>query len=117
MIGGKVEGAAVSASRGFSITSCLPQPAVRLADSNAAVLSCARRQFRRISNHAAAMDLPPCFSLYETTGFRNTPIFSISHSTTSPGFRYNDFGSPLNAATPETVPVDSTSPAEYPIGE
>ena len=65
----------------------------------------------------AVTDFPPCNSLYDTTGFRSTPIFSISHSTTSPGFRYSDFGSSLNAATPETVPVERTSPAEYPIGE
>jgi hypothetical protein len=45
------------------------------------------------------------------------PIFSISHSITSPGFRYSDFGSPLNAATPETVPVETTSPALYPSAE
>ena len=32
---------------------------------------------------------------------------------TSPGFRYQAFGSPLKAATPETVPVETTSPALY----
>src|ERR1700730_14566791 len=74
--------------------------------------------FSRVRTHritlvyAAAIDFPLCFSLYETTGLRSTPIFSISHSTTSPGFRYKDFGWPLDPATPETVPVDSTSPAE-----
>src|SRR6266700_422119 len=35
------------------------------------------------------------------------PIFSISHSMMSPGLRYHALGSPENAATPETVPVDA----------
>src|SRR5204862_7226986 len=75
-----------------------------------------RRSFRHLERHAFAA-FPPCNPLYETTGFRSTPIFSISHSTASPGFKYSDFGSSLHAATPDTVPVESTSPAEYPIGE
>ena len=54
----------------------------------------------------------PCASCHDTTGFRSTPIRSISASITSPGFRYSDAASSLNPATPETVPVDSTSPAE-----
>src|SRR5271165_480445 len=48
---------------------------------------------------------------HEITGLRRMPICSISHSITSPGLRNHAFGSALNAATPETVPVDTTSPA------
>src|SRR5690242_14340023 len=51
------------------------------------------------------------YPTHATTGFRNMPICSISHSITSPGCRYHACGSLLNAATPETVPVDTTSPA------
>src|SRR6185436_15435575 len=59
----------------------------------------------------------PCASCQETTGFRSTPIRSISASITSPGFRYSDAASGENPATPDTVPVDTTSPAEYPSAE
>src|SRR5436305_8145583 len=53
----------------------------------------------------------PCASCQETTGLRNTPILSISASITSPGRRYSDAASSLKAATPLTVPVETTSPA------
>src|SRR5258708_31042582 len=66
---------------------------------------------------ASAVAFRPYAFSHEITGFRSTPIFSISHSITSPGFRYHAFGSPENAATPDTVPVETTSPALYPIGE
>src|SRR5207248_9029325 len=54
----------------------------------------------------------PCASSQDTTGLRRTPIFSISASITSPGCRYSAAASSENPATPDTVPVDSTSPAE-----
>src|SRR5215212_1306019 len=54
----------------------------------------------------------PCASCHETTGLRSTPILSISASITSPGRRYSDAASSLKPATPLTVPVDTTSPAE-----
>ena len=53
----------------------------------------------------------PYASSHEITGLRSTPIPSISHSITSPGLRYQAFGSSQKAATPETVPVETTSPA------
>jgi hypothetical protein len=53
----------------------------------------------------------PYASCHETIGFRRTPMRSISASITSPGLRYSDSASSLNPATPETVPVESTSPA------
>ena len=56
----------------------------------------------------------PWASCQETTGLRSTPIFSISASITSPGLRYSEAASSLKPATPLTVPVDTTSPAEYP---
>ena len=59
----------------------------------------------------------PCVSCQETTGLRSTPMRSISHSITSPGLRYSDAASGENPATPATVPVESTSPAEYPSAE
>ena len=49
--------------------------------------------------------------LYAQRFGQSTPIPSMSHSITSPGFKYQACGSPLKAATPETVPVESTSPA------
>ena len=42
---------------------------------------------------------------------------SISASIMSPGFRYSDTASSVNAATPATVPVETTSPALYPSAE
>ena len=59
----------------------------------------------------------PCPSCHEITGLRSTPIFSISASITSPGLRYSEAASGENPATPDTVPVDTTSPAEYPSAE
>src|SRR5213080_945893 len=59
----------------------------------------------------------PCASCHEITGLRSTPIRSISASITSPGLRYSDAASSLKPATPLTVPVETTSPAENPSGE
>src|SRR5581483_8245323 len=59
----------------------------------------------------------PWPSCHEITGFRSTPIFSISASITSPGLRYHANGSSLKPATPDTVPSERTSPALNPSGE
>src|ERR1039457_2843586 len=76
-----------------------------------------KSRYFAVSWVASAAGFRPYAFSQEMTGFRSTPIFSISHSITSPGFRYQAFGSPENAATPDTVPVETTSPALYPIGE
>src|SRR4029450_10780591 len=52
----------------------------------------------------------PCASCQPITGFRRKPILSISASITAPGFRKSDAASSEKPATPETVPVESTSP-------
>src|SRR2546425_13164674 len=79
----------------FSVTLCL----------------CGENFYFAVSCVANAAGLWPYASSQEITRFRRTPMFSISHSITSPTFRYQALGSPLNAATPETVPVETTSPA------
>ena len=53
----------------------------------------------------------PWASSHEMMGLRSTPIRSISASMTSPGLRYRDSASSLKPATPDTVPVERTSPA------
>src|SRR5205823_4190789 len=59
----------------------------------------------------------PCASSHEITGLRRTPMRSISASMTSPALRYSDAASSLKPATPDTVPVETTSPALYPSAE
>src|SRR6266576_2560716 len=103
-------------SRRGGICSLLPRENSRTAPFFVRV-SVIKEPYFTVSRVASAVAFCPYAFSHEITGFRSTPIFSISHSITSPGFRYHAFGSPEHAATPDTVPVATTSPALYPIGE